>query len=208
MHPGATLFLDVAVQPDFWPGGAWPVMDGERARNAVALFALAAELGIRQGGVVCRHDAASDARPAAASPPHCTDAGAVRARPDGGIARLPMWVAAVDETSERGMPVDRAHAIYVDSGCGLDPDGTAERARALGHLVSGVRDAVVFGAGVEYGLAKAVDALLRRRIRVHVALDAVAAADEVAGQLVVAAWKRRGVDGTTVAMIARALGRV
>ena len=70
-----------------------------------------------------------------------------------------------------------------------------------------MRDAVVFGAGIEGGLDQAIRALLRRRIRTHVALDAAGAADDTAAQLVVAEWKRRGVDGTTVAMIARMLQR-
>jgi hypothetical protein len=48
-------------------------------------------------------------------------------------------------------------------------------------------------------------ALLARRIRTHVALDASGAADEIAAQLVIADWKRRGVDVTTVAMVERML---
>jgi hypothetical protein len=207
MHPAATLFLDVAVQSDLWPDGSSPLMRPEEARNALALFALAKGLDVRQGGVVCRHDASSDARPAIAMPPHCTGHDAGRVRPEGGTPALPMWIATADAASTTGMPLDRSHAIYVDSGCGMAPDETPERARAFTHLVSGIRDAVVFGAGVEHGLDEVVDALLRRRVRVHVALDAVGAVDEVAAQEVVASWKRRGVDGTTVAMIARALQR-
>ena len=37
-------------------------------------------------------------------------------------------------------------------------------------------------------------------------LDAAGAVDAVAAQEVIAAWKRAGVDGTTVAMIERQLG--
>ncbi len=111
------------------------------------------------------------------------------------------------ERPDEGRSLDREHALYVDSGCGCAPDGDVEHARAFNHLTAGVRDAVVFGAGVEGGLDQAVRALLRRRIRVHVALDAAGAADERAAQLIVADWKRLGVDGTTVGMIARMLRR-
>jgi hypothetical protein len=208
MHPGATLFVDVAVQVDLWPDGSSPIMQPEQARNAVALFELARDLGVRQGGLVCRHDGGPSAAPAAPGlPPHCAGPDAGRRRPHGAIPVLPMWITTVDQTPGTEMPDDRRHAVYVDSGCGADPDATPERKRAFTHLTSGIRDAVVFGAGVEHGLDRAVDALLRRRVRVHVALDAAGAADEVAAQIVVAAWKRRGVDGTTVAMIARALRR-
>ncbi len=72
-------------------------------------------------------------------------------------------------------------------------------------MIAGVRDAVVFGAGVEYGLDLAIAALLRRRVRTHVVLDAVGAADESAAQLVVARWKRAGADGLTVAVVERLL---
>jgi hypothetical protein len=65
---------------------------------------------------------------------------------------------------------------------------------------------VVFGAGVEYGLDHAVDALLRHRIRTHVVIDAMGTLDEVAAQTIVASWKRRGVDGLTVDVLARLLG--
>ncbi len=63
----------------------------------------------------------------------------------------------------------------------------------------------MFGAGVEYGLAQTVDALLRRRIRTHVVLDAIAAVDEADAQGVIAVWKRRGVDAVTVDVVARLL---
>ena len=205
MHPGATLFLDVGVQVDLWPDGSWPVMRAESAHNVAVLFALAGDLGVRQGGVVCRHDVTSDAAPAVGVPAHCAYAEAGRTRPEGGRPALPIRIVTADDV-HGDQALDRAHAIYVDSGCGAAPDD-GPRARAFAHLANGVRDAVVFGAGVEYGVDRAVSALLRRRVRVHVALDAVGAVDEEAGQLVVAAWKRRGVDGTTIAMIARALRR-
>ncbi len=125
-------------------------------------------------------------------------------RPDGCAPRLPLRVhgAGVDDG-----PLERTHAIYVASGCGADPDHAPARAEALGFLTSGVRDAVVFGAGVEAGLAHAVDLLLRRRIRTHVALDAVGAIDPIAAQQTIGGWKRRGVDGATVDTIERLLSR-
>ena len=103
--------------------------------------------------------------------------------------------------------LDHDVAIYVDSGCAASPVGTAAHARAFARLTAGARDAVVFGAGLEHGVARLVEALLARRIRTHVALDATGAGDEVVAQLVVAEWKRRGVDVTTVAMIERMLQR-
>jgi len=181
MHPAATLFLDVCVQRDFWPNGAWPLVSSAEAEQMARLAALAGELGIRRGGIVCLHGAS---RPPAVpgAPLHCQLGLPGSARPDD--AALP--------------PVNRTTDCA--SGCNAAPD-----APAFERLAAGIRDAVVFGAGVEYGLARAVDALLRRRIRVHVALDAAAAADADAAQRVVAIWKRRGVDGATVATIRRLL---
>jgi len=103
--------------------------------------------------------------------------------------------------------LDRGHAYYVGSGCGAAVDADPVHARVFDHLTAGVGDAVVFGAGVEYGVACAVDALLRRRVRTHVALDAAAAVDDADAQAVIADWKRRGVDGATVATLARLLAR-
>ncbi len=100
---------------------------------------------------------------------------------------------------------DRGHAIYLDSGCHLAPDEGTERRQSFLHLTAGVRDAVVFGAGIEYGLDRAVDALLRHRVRTHVVLDAMGTADEVVAQTIVARWKRRGVDGLTVGVLTRLL---
>ena len=206
MHPGATLFLDVCVQPDLWPGGAWPIVTSEQAHNVARLFALATDLAVRQGGVVCRHTGGTEgAVPTSAA--HCGHAEASRERPQGCAPVLPMRIGTTVRRDDEDATLDRTYALYVDSGCGGSPDEGPERGRAFAHLTAGVRDAVVFGAGVEYGLDLAVAALLRRRIRVHVALDAAGAADDVAAQLVVAAWKRRGVDGATVDTIGRMLQR-
>ena len=91
MHPGSTLFFDVAAQRDCWPGGAWPLVGAEQAENVARLFALAARLGIRQAGAVCVHEdgiapdgaatGASHLIAPAGTPPHCL-------APDG-IGRAP-----------------------------------------------------------------------------------------------------------------------
>ena len=111
------------------------------------------------------------------------------------------------EEGEDTTPLDRELAIYLDSGCAAAVAVTPAHARAFAHLTSGVRNAVVFGAGTEHAMVRVVEALLARRIRTHVAIDAAGAADDVAAQLVVSDWKRRGVDVTTVAMIERMLQR-
>lgn len=203
IHPEAALFLDVCIQPDLWPGGAWPLLDEARARNVERLFALAARLGIRQGGIVCAHGAS--AAEVAGFPPHCEDAPAATARPPGCVPELPMRVWSPDAGRDAPAPApNRAFATYVASGCRRAPD-QGSHGGAFDHLTAGVRDAIVFGAGVEYGIDAAVDALLRRRIRTHVVLDAVGSADETEAQLVLAGWKRRGVDGITAAMLERLL---
>jgi hypothetical protein len=198
MHPGATLFLDVCVQLDFGPGGAWPLLDAEGAANVATLFALAAELGVRQGGVRCAH-AAGDTPPGA--PVHAI-AGSDGAEPTHGPIRPAVLV------DPGGAPVlDRVHAYYVVTGCAAPPDGDAASRTVVEHLLAGVRDAVVFGAGVETGLDRAVDACLRRRVRTHVVLDAVGAVDTARAQQVIGEWKRRGVDGLTTATVVRLLRR-
>jgi hypothetical protein len=197
MLPGSTLFVDACAQRDFWPGGAWSILSGEEVARVLELFALAARLGVRQGGVRCWHASAPPGIPV-----HCL-AGGDGASPAPGCApaRTPVTLAPKDPVPT----LDRAHAYYLRSGC-LDPVDAEPTGRAVfDHLTAGVRDAVVFGAGVEYALAHAIDALLHRRIRTHVALDAAAAADSAAAQRLVAAWKRRGVDGATTATIARLL---
>jgi len=35
MLPGSTLFLIVCAQQDFWPGGAWPLVDAATVMAAV-----------------------------------------------------------------------------------------------------------------------------------------------------------------------------
>lgn len=197
MEPSATLFLDVCLQRDLGPGGAWPLIGPADASRIPALFAVAAARGIRQGGVVCRHCHAGSP-PVASAPPHCLEPSAALDRLPGCVPHLPVRVWSPDEVAGR----DRRHAVYVTSGCGQPPDGTGGEA-AFRHLVAGVRDAVIFGAGVEHGIDAAVRALLRRRVRTHVVLDAVGAADPERAQQVVADWKRAGVDGITVGTIER-----
>lgn len=198
MQPRSTLFVDVCAQRDFWPGGAWPLVSPEEAERIMRLFELAADLGIRQGGVVCRHVAGL---PIAAPgvPAHCVLATAAAACRPARAGAPPARVCAPDGKDVPAL--DRAHAYYVASGCADAPDATPSSRRVFDHLTAGVRDAVVFGAGVEYGIDRAVGALLRRRVRTHVALDAAAAADPEAAQSVVAGWKRRGVDGATAAVL-------
>lgn len=201
MHPAATLFLDVCVQSDLWPGGVWPLVKPAQAANIVRLFVVAETLGLRQGGVVCHH-VAIGSEPDSGLPAHGRHAPA-GTRPEGCLPMLPMQV----RTANSADVLDRAHALYVDSGCKQAPDDAPGHRRAFEHLTAGVRDAVVFGAGVEQGLDRAVDALLRRRIRTHVVLDAVSAADEDLAQRIVAGWKRRGMDGVTVETVERLLRR-
>lgn len=200
MHPAATLFFDVCVQRDLWPGGTWPLIDDEHAENVAKLFALAVEVGARQGGVLCAHGEERATPPD--RPLHCRqnveDDRPARCRP-----ALPIQIGPKGEFAGG---IDRHHATYVDSGCHLSPDDGPERRRAFLHLTAGVRDAVVFGAGIEYGVDRVVDALLRHRIRTHVVLDALGTEDEIAAQTIVARWKRRGVDGLTVDVVARLLG--
>jgi len=206
MYPPATLFLDVCVQSELWPDGAWPLVSDEQADRVTRLFALARAHDLRQGGVVCRH-VSSDATPAGDVPLHCQSIEAADRRPAGCLPILPLQVWTAEGASDHAPALDRARAVYVDSGCGHDPDDLPRRARVFAHLTAGVRDAVVFGAGVEHGLRRVVDALLRRRIRIHVALDAVGTRDEVRAQVLVAGWKRRGVDGVTVEIVERMLRR-
>ena len=103
--------------------------------------------------------------------------------------------------------LDRRHAYYVTTGCARPVDGEPKSRTVVDHLTAGVRDAVIFGAGVETALDYLVDALLRRRVRTHVVLDATAAVDPTRAQQVIESWKRRGVDGLTTATVARLLGR-
>ncbi len=204
MLPGSTLFLAVCAQRDLWPSGAWPIVDAEAARTVTELFALAAVLGIREGGVCCRHARATVARPSDVfAPPHCLAGTAGVASAPGCIPASPV---VVGEPGAAPAPaLDRAHAYYVASGCAAAVDADPVGGLVFDHLTAGVRDAVVFGAGVEHAIARAVDALLRRHVRTHVVLDAAAPADAAEAQRVIAQWKRRGVDGATAATIARLL---
>jgi len=205
MHAGSTLFLDVCTQRDFWPGGAWPIVGDEEAQCMAELFTLAATLGVRQGGVVCMHAAASVSPVGAV---HCLDGTAGAARASGcDPARPTLQIDSETALATLGT-LDREHAYYVASGCAGAPDATPSWRRIFDHLTVGVRDAVVFGAGIEYGLDHTVDALLRRRIRTHVVLDAAASADAAAAQRIVADWKRRTVDGVTTIIMRRLLTRL
>jgi hypothetical protein len=190
------------VQKDLGPEGPWPLLTAPEATNVRALFALAAELSVRQGGIVCRHGEGGS-QPVAEAPPHCLGPDAVTDRPLGCTPMLPFRVFHASEAASASL--DRTRAVYVTSGCGRAPDGDASWAAAFAHITAGVRDAVVFGGGIEYALQEAVLALLRRRVRTHVVLDAAGTADAVRAQQVVAEWKRRGVDGSTVMTIRRML---
>jgi nicotinamidase-related amidase len=207
--PGSTLFLDVCAQRDLWPGGAWPMVTVDEAGNVAELFTLAARLGVRQGGVVCLHAVDAAAPPAAVAsagvPLHCVAGTAGAERAPGCLPASPVRLAAVD--TQGGPALDRAHAYYVATGCAAAPDATPADRHVLDHLTAGVRDAVVFGAGIEHAMDHAVQALLRRRIRTHVVLDAAGAADATTAQRVIARWKRATVDGATTATIARLLTR-
>ena len=105
------------------------------------------------------------------------------------------------------MTLDRATATYARERLPAFPIEAANDRRAFEHLTAGVRNAVVFGAGAEFAVDRAVAALLERRVRTHAVLDAIGTADEVRAQSVVARWKRRGVDGVTVGTLARLLTR-
>src|SRR5262249_49475357 len=114
MHPPATLFIDVCVQNDFWPDGAWPLVSAAEMKPIVRLCVLAAELGVRRHGIVCLHGGSG---PAAAPgvPLHCAAGRAGSERP--AAAPLPTPNAATDSAS----------------GCGAAPDvgdGVAAFARA------------------------------------------------------------------------------
>jgi hypothetical protein len=197
VFPGSTLFLDVGSQRDLWPGGAWPLIDAEGAAAAETLCTLGRTLGVRQGGVLCRHSGAVGDLPA-----HCLRDTSGAARVPGSEPGLPVRIIDPDARVEG---LDRAQAVYVGSGCGAPVDATSATRAAFDHLTAGVRDAVVFGAGIELGIAHAVEALLQRRIRTHLVLDASGAADPGRAQELMAGWKRRLLDVTTAATIARLL---
>ncbi len=206
MYPAATLFLDVCVQRDVGPDGAWPLLTAIQLANVASLFGFARERSVRQGGVVCVH-AEGGGESAAAVPVHCGDLTAGHDRPAGCLPRLPVHVCLGRDEGGESARGGRERAIYLVSGCGEAPDATPRGARAFEHLIAGIRDVVVFGGGIEYGMDRVIDALVRRRVRTHVVLDAAGAVDEVSAQLVVARWKRRAVDAATVDTIDRLLTR-
>jgi hypothetical protein len=197
--PGATLILDVGTQRDLWPGGCWPLLGKFEAERAVYLCHLAGVLGVRSGGVYCAHG-----ETVAGLPPHCVTAsdGAARcercppARPE------QVWAPALPSPT-----LDRNHAVYLTTGCSEAVDREPGSRAVFDHLTAGVRDAVVFGAGLELGVARVVEALLARRIRTHLALDASGAVDDAAAQTVLAGWKRRTLDVVTTATVERLLRR-
>ena len=218
MLPGSTLFFDAAVQRDCFPGGPWPLVTPEQAEHVLTLFTLAASLGVRQGGIVCMHADGVDpvpsagalpahASPADGVPPHCLVGVEGVGRPPECEPARPSRYWTPDTPHAEVAALDRSHTDYVGSGCGTAPDTWPALTRVVDHLTAGVRDAVVFGAGVEHAITFAVDALLRRRIRTHVAIDAAGAANAEEAQRVIAIWKRRTVDVTTTAMVARLLTR-
>jgi nicotinamidase-related amidase len=201
VRAGSTLFLDVGVQRDLWPGGRWPLLSLEQALNVARLFEVAGRSGARQGGIVCVHEP-DVLGPTPTAPRHCERGTPGEARVAGYEPILPARVWALEATVGT---LDRDHAPYIASGCVEPPDRRPALRRVFDHLTAGIRDAVVFGAGVEGGVAHAVDALLARHIRTHLVLDAVGTMDPADGQRIVAAWKRRTVDGLTTAMVARVL---
>jgi len=185
MFPAATLFLEVCVQRELWPGGSWPLVDSEAERRVVRVLELAAGSPVRYGSIRCRHGADGYAAAIGAAP-H----------------------AEGPQATERpaGVPPIPDDAYVMDSGCGLAPD-EGVHAEVFRRMTAGIRDAVVFGAGAEYGIARAIGALLRRRIRTHLVLDAAGVGEDVAAQLVVAALKRRGLDVLTSDVVARWVSR-
>ena len=184
MFPAATLVVDVCVQVDFWPGGAWPLVDAQVAENVTRLFGAVATLPVRRGGVACRHERQPGSSVDVRAPLHCEVARAMGRPPE---------ILARDPTEH-----------VFETGCGLSLDNPPHRARFL-DLVAGIRDAVVFGAGLEYGVAHVVEALLGRRVRTHLVIDAIGSASDVDAQVMMARWKRRGVDVVTVQGVERLL---
>lgn len=195
MHAASTLFLDVGTQRDLWPGGVWPLLDEAGGNRVRLLCALGRTLDIRTGGICCAHDIAP-----ADVPAHCATGTPGAERVDACAPRQPVRRYPLGAQT---LPTDRTHAIYLESGCTF-PIATAP---VFAHLIAGVRDAVVFGAGIEFGIAHAVEALLAARVRTHLALDATGAASVAAAQTLIGGWKRRGVDVLTTATVERLLRR-
>jgi len=199
LFAGSTLLLDVGTQGDLWPGGAWPLVDAEAAARIAELCALARELSIRHGGVVCRHEMSPPGLPR-----HCGRGERGATRVADCAPALPVRIVDADTP-----PADlaRSHALYLATGCQTAVDAAPAPRAAFDVLTAGVRDAVVCGAGLELGVAHVVEALLARRVRTHLALDATAVVDAVCAQEMLARWKRRLVDVATSATLARMLRR-
>jgi len=201
MYARATIFVDVGVQRDLWPGGAWPLVTHDEAAGVQRLLALADATAVRQASIVCCHGATDGGVEGA--PRHCWTGEPGSERPEechGRLARVLMTPADADAGRGGG------RTLALASGCADALDARGRWSVVFDRLVGSVRDAVVFGAGVELGIDLVVRGLLTRRVRTHVVLDAAGAVDAVAAQRVIAAWKRAGVDGTTVAMVERQLG--
>jgi hypothetical protein len=196
--PGATLILDVGTQCDLWPGGCWPLLGEAEAERAVYLCRLAGTLGVRSGGVYCAHG-----ETVAGLPRHCEAGsdGAARCERCPPARREQVWAAEAPSRT-----LDRSHAVYLTTGCSEAVDREPGLRAVFDHMTAGVRDAVVFGAGLELGVARVVEALLARRIRTHLALDASGAVDDAEAQTLLGGWKRRTLDVVTTATVARLLG--
>lgn len=206
MRAPSTLFFDIAAQRDLWPGGAWPLVDDSTRENIERLFAIAARLHVRQGGVMCLHDDVAAARDGIAAP-HCLlgTHGADRAAECEPVLPPRVWHATAAELDADSL--DRSHTDYLASGCAAAPDSRPGLTRVLAHVTAGILDVVVFGAAIELAMDRAVQALLRRRIRTHVVLDASSAVTAESAQQVISVWKRGTVDVTTTATIERLLLR-
>src|SRR5881394_546174 len=135
MHPPATLFVDVCVQRDLWPGGAWQLVSPGEAEAVGRLCLLARELHIRRGSIVCFH---GPGLPVVADgvPSHCH-----------------VGFPGSDRPADTALPAPDA-AVDCASGCAASPDEPVAMVRAFDRMTAGIRDAVVFGAGVEYGIAQ------------------------------------------------------
>ncbi len=199
MHAGSTLFLDVGTQHDLWPGGLWPLLDEPACDQVRLLCALGCTLDVRAGGICCAHEIEPAGRPT-----HCVTGTHGAERVEACAARLPVRLFSL-ESQER--PAGRAYTSYLGSGCAVAIATAPSQQAVFAHLIAGVRDAVVFGAGIEFGIAHVIEALLLARVRTHLAIDATGAADAAHAQTLLEGWKRRGVDVLTTATVERLLRR-
>ena len=122
MHPAATLFLDVCVQRRPLAGRCLAARErGAGPSTSLACSRSRATLEVRQGGIVCRHVSAG--RRAGR---RCADALSERRSRAASVRRSACRCSRCRYGRQRrqrsGEALDRAHAIYVDSGCGQAPD--------------------------------------------------------------------------------------